>query len=133
MEVCNTALSLFQPSKSQLCWSFLWAYTFAGFFFQSVLNFLRNYLSSYLFTCWYYLPVISIPIACFFSAYFSFNVFSFIIPWLQWLPLLWGVYTCSECFPTQKSQKHSGLFCLGRLMPQTYNLFYFLLKAPCSN
>lgn len=77
------------------------------------------------------LPIISLPIYCFSSAYFSFQVlFCFIIPWLQWLPLLWGMYTCSACFPTQKSQKHSGLFCLGRLITQTYNLFYFYFK-PC--
>lgn len=63
---------------------------------------------------------------CFSSAYLYFHILlSLIIPWLQWLPLLWGIYTCSEWFPEQESQKHSGLFYLGRLMPQTYSVLFF--------
>lgn len=80
---------------------------------------------SFLFACWYYLPIISIPIIVS-SAYLFFHILlCLIIPWLQWLPLLWGMYTCNEWFPKHASQKHSGLFCLASLMPQKYSGLFF--------
>lgn len=127
MEVYHTTSNSFQPSISQLSWNFLLAYIFAGFFFP--VSFKHCTYLSYLFACWYYLSIISIPIIVS-SAYLYFHILlCLIIPWLQWLPLLWSMYTCSEWFPKQESQKHSGLFCLARLMLQKYSGLFFTTSS----